>query len=38
MRGLKADGAFRLPAWLNQGVRATEGAHVLGLHDDVVAR
>ena len=29
IRGLKADGDFRLPAWLNQGIRATEGEHVL---------
>ena len=35
MRGLKADGEFRLPAWLNQGVRAAEGDHILVLHDDV---
>ena len=35
MRGLKADGEFRLSAWLNQGVRATEGDHILVLHDDV---
>ena len=33
--GLKADGDFRLPSWLNQAARATDDDHILVLHDDV---
>jgi GT2 family glycosyltransferase len=36
--GVRAPGAFNIAAWLNAGVRASRGAHILALHDDVQPR
>jgi len=36
--GVRAPGPFNVAAWLNAGVRASRGVHVLALHDDVRPR